>query len=139
MDRHYALKPFAEAQAQNADKLPKSRVAPSENLLERARCLKIDPLDAVLTWQTDSACQPCVSFDVYIVKLRSARSASTAMRFWFVVGYTVGGRRLTGLGCPKVRTGCHFGDHTLLGDESTIKCVRKDERENQGQEIGIHA
>ena len=48
------------------------------------------------------------------------------------------GRRLTSLGCHKVGTVCHFGDNTLLGDEGTIQCVRKYNRENRGQEIGIH-
>ena len=46
--------------------------------------------------------------------------------------------RLTSLGCHKVRTVCHFVDNILLGDEGTIQCVRKYNRENRGQEIGIY-
>jgi len=48
------------------------------------------------------------------------------------------GRRLTSLGFHKVRTVCHFGDNILIGDEGTIQCVRKYNRENRGQEIGIY-
>ena len=55
------------------------------------------------------------------------------------VGYTVArGCRLASLGCLEVRTGCHFGDWNRLGYESAIQRVRKDDRENRGQQIGVH-
>ena len=54
------------------------------------------------------------------------------------VSEVVIGRRLTSLGFHKVRTVCHFGDNILIGDEGTIQCVRKYNRENRGQEIGIY-
>ena len=74
-----------------------------------------------------------------VIKLPSARSSSSVMRLWPVVGYTVAaGRRLTSFGRQKVRAGCHFGDHTLLGGESAIQRVGKDDRENRGQKIGVH-
>ena len=47
------------------------------------------------------------------------------------------GKRLTSLGFPKVGSGGQLGNRILLGDESTIHCVRKDDRENGRQEIGI--
>jgi hypothetical protein len=56
-----------------------------------------------------------------------------------MVGYTVaGGRRLTSLGCHEIRTGRYFGDHSLVGRESAIQRVGKDDWENGGQKISIH-
>jgi len=55
------------------------------------------------------------------------------------VSYAVAaGRRLTRFGRPKVRAGCHFGDHTLLRGKSAIQRVGKDDRENRSQKIGVH-
>jgi hypothetical protein len=59
------------------------------------------------------------------------------MRLWPVVGYTGAWEKTINCrGCHKVHGGCHLGDHTLFGGESTIQRVGKDYWKNRGQQIG---